>query len=54
MIDLSTEKCRLKKYLCFQGKVYNDRRARGLHPYLPEVEDREKIKQEYLGKVRFT
>ncbi|XP_045505313.1 coiled-coil-helix-coiled-coil-helix domain-containing protein 7 [Colias croceus] len=38
----------------FWGKVYKDRKAKGLTPYLPEVSERESIKQEYLKKVYFT
>ncbi|CAK1591258.1 unnamed protein product [Parnassius mnemosyne] len=32
----------------FWGQVYRDRRAKGIHPYLPDLEDREKIKSEYM------
>nr|XP_034826124.1 coiled-coil-helix-coiled-coil-helix domain-containing protein 7 isoform X2 [Maniola hyperantus] len=35
----------------FWGKVSKDRRARGIVPYLPDVEDREKIKAEYVQKM---
>ncbi|XP_045455762.1 coiled-coil-helix-coiled-coil-helix domain-containing protein 7 [Melitaea cinxia] len=36
----------------FWGKVFKDRRARGLTPYLPDVADRETVKAEYLGKMK--
>ncbi|CAG9792804.1 unnamed protein product [Diatraea saccharalis] len=38
----------------FWGKVYSDRRSKGLTPYMPDVEDREKIKEEYIKNVQFT
>ncbi|XP_072948012.1 uncharacterized protein [Epargyreus clarus] len=38
----------------FWGKVYTDRKRKGLYPYLPDVEERDKIKKEYLENVRFT
>ncbi|XP_049880274.1 coiled-coil-helix-coiled-coil-helix domain-containing protein 7 [Pectinophora gossypiella] len=36
----------------FWGKVYKDRKAKGLYPYLPDVEDRAKIKEDYVKSVR--
>ncbi|XP_021190831.2 coiled-coil-helix-coiled-coil-helix domain-containing protein 7 [Helicoverpa armigera] len=36
----------------FWGKVYKDRKAKGLYPYLPEVEDRAKIKDQYFQSVK--
>ncbi|XP_022818308.1 coiled-coil-helix-coiled-coil-helix domain-containing protein 7 [Spodoptera litura] len=36
----------------FWGKVYKDRKAKGLYPYMPEVEDRPKIKEEYFQYVK--
>ncbi|XP_053618030.1 coiled-coil-helix-coiled-coil-helix domain-containing protein 7 [Plodia interpunctella] len=36
----------------FWGSVYQDRRAKKIYPYLPDVEDREKIKTDYFGKIR--
>ncbi|XP_050356257.1 coiled-coil-helix-coiled-coil-helix domain-containing protein 7 [Nymphalis io] len=36
----------------FWGKVSKDRRARGLTPYLPDVADRDRIKGEYLQKIK--
>ncbi|CAK1543375.1 unnamed protein product [Leptosia nina] len=37
----------------FWGKVSQDRRSKGLAPYLPEVSEREKVKEDYLKKVYF-
>ncbi|KAL0861697.1 hypothetical protein ABMA27_009179 [Loxostege sticticalis] len=37
----------------FWGKVYQDRKSKGLQPYMPNVDDREKIKEEYKKSVRF-
>ncbi|XP_041970012.1 coiled-coil-helix-coiled-coil-helix domain-containing protein 7 [Aricia agestis] len=31
----------------FWGKVYQDRKARGITPYLPDIEERAKIKEDY-------
>lgn len=40
--------------LCLnQGKVQKDRRNRGITPALPPVEDRAKVKEEYLKKKTF-
>ncbi|KAJ8710019.1 hypothetical protein PYW07_009385 [Mythimna separata] len=36
----------------FWGKVYKDRKAKGEYPYLPEVEDRAKIKEQYFKTVK--
>ncbi|KAG6438929.1 hypothetical protein O3G_MSEX000338 [Manduca sexta] len=36
----------------FWGKVYSDRRAKGIRPYLPDIEEREKIKADYIKAVR--
>lgn len=36
----------------FWGKVYSDRKARGIYPYLPDVEEREKIKSDYFKNVK--
>ncbi|XP_028172500.1 coiled-coil-helix-coiled-coil-helix domain-containing protein 7 isoform X2 [Ostrinia furnacalis] len=38
----------------FWGKVYQDRKSKGLLPYIPDVDDRERIKEEYKKSVRFT
>ncbi|CAB3229904.1 unnamed protein product [Arctia plantaginis] len=36
----------------FWGKVYTDRKTKGLYPYMPHIEDREKIKQQYFDNVK--
>ncbi|KAL0812081.1 hypothetical protein ABMA28_009467 [Loxostege sticticalis] len=36
-----------------EGKVYQDRKSKGLQPYMPNVDDRERIKEEYKKSVRF-
>ncbi|XP_026332778.1 coiled-coil-helix-coiled-coil-helix domain-containing protein 7 [Hyposmocoma kahamanoa] len=36
----------------FWGKIYSDRRARGIQPYLPNIEDRAKIKEDYMNSVK--
>lgn len=36
----------------FQGKVYKDRKAKGEYPYMPEVEDRARIKEQYFKAVK--
>ncbi|XP_075985373.1 coiled-coil-helix-coiled-coil-helix domain-containing protein 7 [Anticarsia gemmatalis] len=36
----------------FWGKVYRDRKAKGLYPYLPDIEDRPKIKEDYFNSVK--
>ncbi|XP_013191747.1 coiled-coil-helix-coiled-coil-helix domain-containing protein 7 [Amyelois transitella] len=36
----------------FWGSVYKDRKAKKIYPYLPEVEEREKIKAEFFNKFR--
>ncbi|XP_022123542.1 coiled-coil-helix-coiled-coil-helix domain-containing protein 7 [Pieris rapae] len=38
----------------FWGKVSKDRRAKGLTPYLPDLTEREHVKQQYLKNVYFT
>ncbi|XP_065566512.1 coiled-coil-helix-coiled-coil-helix domain-containing protein 7-like [Artemia franciscana] len=35
----------------FWGKVTTDRRNKGIHPFLPPPEEREKVKEEYLSKT---
>ncbi|XP_055620969.1 coiled-coil-helix-coiled-coil-helix domain-containing protein 7 [Toxorhynchites rutilus septentrionalis] len=47
------EKCELyfsnyKNCKDFWYKVSRDRRSRGIYPYLPDVEDRAKLKAEYM------
>lgn len=39
-------------FLTFQGQVYKDRKAKGIVPYLPEVEERAKIKEDFMKAVR--
>ncbi|XP_004922524.1 coiled-coil-helix-coiled-coil-helix domain-containing protein 7 [Bombyx mandarina] len=36
----------------FWGKVYKDRKAKGIQPYLPEVEERKEIKAAYFKAVK--
>lgn len=38
----------------FWGKISALRRSQGIKPSLPPVEEREKIKQEYLSKQKFS
>ncbi|CAG9131620.1 unnamed protein product [Plutella xylostella] len=33
----------------FWGQVYRDRKAKGIHPFLPDIEEREKIRMEHLN-----
>ncbi|XP_026750601.1 coiled-coil-helix-coiled-coil-helix domain-containing protein 7 [Galleria mellonella] len=35
----------------FWGQVSRNRRSKGIQPYLPDVEEREKIKAEYFKNV---
>lgn len=39
-------------YFCSQGKVYKDRKAQGITPYLPSIEEREKIKNDYMKYIK--
>lgn len=32
----------------FQGKVFQDRRAKGIHPFMPDLEERATIKAEFV------
>lgn len=34
--------------LCWQNKVQVQRRREGIQPYMPDIEDRPKIKEEYM------
>ncbi|KAJ0171566.1 hypothetical protein K1T71_013116 [Dendrolimus kikuchii] len=36
----------------FWGKVYKDRKAQGVTPYLPDVGEREKIKNDYMKYIK--
>lgn len=51
--NFDREKCEVyfanyKNCRAFWDKVKTERRRAGLHPILPEVEDRPKIKEEYF------